>query len=575
MTTARTSLLNRRIPSRVARILESERLPTLLLAGAMVVSVIVTLYLGRGATFSGDEVAWIVDSPDLGGRILDPHGGHLLLVTRLIYRAMLEVFGLDYFWYRLLTALCVVGTVGLLFTYLKRRVKPLVALAPCLVLLFFGSDSLHTLQGNGITIQISLMTGIAALLALDRRDARGDAIAAVLLVIGVLTYTISMAFVVGALVTILLQGRYRSLWVPALPAAVFLAWRVWLLATGFDNPGGEVAWSNLMLAPAWIFQAAGASLAALTGLNFDFGADGGSDSFVQGAGAALALVAFVLLGLRMRTAWTRATLWGVIIIACAMWTSQVLVQIQLRGPDDGRYMYPGAVMVLLIAGEAMRRVRITRQGLIAIFAVALASVGVNAMMMRDAGDRYRLKAIGSKATVAAAELLATSPDLDWGPDNDIALAWDRKAPLVGITKQSQPYGDVGTPLAELRSGGDGIAGVADTALIRGYGITLVPTDQPADGPTCETVRADDSGEVVVPLQVGQNLVRSDAAAAQVGLGRFEKQSSQPIGSLQPGQSAEITISKDAAPDPWKLHVSGTPEVTVCPPPDAGSDESAG
>ena len=575
MTTAGTGQPNPRVPPRVARILESERLPVLLLAGAMVVSVIVTLYLGRGATFSGDEVAWIVDSPDLGGHILDPHGGHLLLVTRLIYRAMLAVFGLDYFWYRLLTVLCVAGTVGLLFAYLKRRVKPMVALAPCLVLLFFGSDSLHTLQGNGITIQISLMTGIAALLALDRRDGRGDAIAAVMLVIGVLTYTISMAFVIGAAVTILLQGRSRSLWVPALPAAVFLAWRVWLLATGFDNPGGDVTWSNLILAPSWIFQAAGASLAALTGLNFDFGSDSGSQSFVQAAGAALALTGFVLLGLRLRTEWTRATLWGVIIIACAMWTSQVLVQVELRGPADGRYMYPGALMVVLIAGEAMRRVRVTPQGLVAILAVALALFGVNVMLMRDAGNGYRLKAAVSKATVAAAELLATSPELDWGPDNDVALAWDREASLVGITKQSQPYGDVATPLTEVRNGGDGVAGLVDSTLIRGYGITLAPTGQSTDRPNCETARADGSGEIAVPLRVGRNLVRSDAGAAQVGLSRFEKQSSQPLGSLQPGQSAGITISKDAAPDPWKLHVSGTPEVTVCPAPDAGSDESAG
>ena len=64
-------------------------------------------------------------------------------------------------------------TVGLLFVYCKRRVGGLAALAPCLVLLVFGSDPLHALLGNGFTVVGSLGCGIGALLAVERDDLAG------------------------------------------------------------------------------------------------------------------------------------------------------------------------------------------------------------------------------------------------------------------------------------------------------------------------------------------------------------------------------------------------------------------
>ena len=155
----------------------------LILAAGMIVSIAVTLYFGRGTTFSGDEVAWVVTSPNLDLQTaLYPHGGHLELVSRVTYSVLLNVFGLDYLPYRLLTAVAVCLTSGLLFAWLSSRVPRVVALVPCFILLFFGSDPLHALQGNGFTVLLAISLGLAALLALQRDDHAGDLAASVLLV---------------------------------------------------------------------------------------------------------------------------------------------------------------------------------------------------------------------------------------------------------------------------------------------------------------------------------------------------------------------------------------------------------
>jgi hypothetical protein len=80
------------VPSRI-----SDTQVHIVLAAAMLVSVGFSLWLSRGTTFTGDELNWIIDTPglDLDGA-LKPHNGHLILVPRLLYDAILHVSGVDY-----------------------------------------------------------------------------------------------------------------------------------------------------------------------------------------------------------------------------------------------------------------------------------------------------------------------------------------------------------------------------------------------------------------------------------------------------------------------------------------------
>ncbi len=73
-----------RAPTRPA--LEGVVLP--LLGAAMAGALALIIWLGRGTTFSVDELAWFANTPGLDlGDAFAPHGGHLILTSRLVYLA--------------------------------------------------------------------------------------------------------------------------------------------------------------------------------------------------------------------------------------------------------------------------------------------------------------------------------------------------------------------------------------------------------------------------------------------------------------------------------------------------------
>src|SRR5919106_823286 len=112
------------------------------LAVAMAAATAFALWLARDTTFTIDELVWFLTSPDLDlSQALEPHGGHLVLVTRLVYAGLLEAFGTGTEPFRILTVASLLLAVGLLFAYTAKRVGAAVALAPAAVLLFFGSDA--------------------------------------------------------------------------------------------------------------------------------------------------------------------------------------------------------------------------------------------------------------------------------------------------------------------------------------------------------------------------------------------------------------------------------------------------
>ena len=122
-----------------------------MLALAIFASFTMILWISRDTTLSIDELVWFVESPGLDlNAVLQPHGGHLTFTSRLLYGLAFDAFGPDYLFFRILVAATVALTAGLFFVYASRRIGRLPALAPTLVLLFYGSDSLHVLQGNGL-----------------------------------------------------------------------------------------------------------------------------------------------------------------------------------------------------------------------------------------------------------------------------------------------------------------------------------------------------------------------------------------------------------------------------------------
>ncbi|MGK2954901.1 MAG: hypothetical protein ACSLFI_04425 [Solirubrobacterales bacterium] len=530
---------------------------------AMVVSIFATLYFGRGTTFSGDELVLVVTSPDFDLRTaFQPHAGHLVVIPRLVYYALLNLFGLDYLPYRILTVLSVCLTVGLLFTWLIRRVPRLVALVPCLILLFFGTDHLHMLQGNGFIICFSLAMGLLAILMAERGDLLGDVFACGSLLAAVATYSVGLPFVGGVAVLVLLSREWRRLWVPLLPLLAYVCWLAWSKRQGFAGGGAE--FSSIAGYPAWVFQASGASIYGLTGLSFDWSGGKGLD-LVDWRAAILStlLIASVILCV-WRGRSTRA-LWVAVSIGLGLWGLQVIVSSSGdRLPNDARFLYPGAVSCVLILGAAAQGLRWRKSAMAVLYVVGAIGLTANVVLLERNGDYYRDRAVDYKVTSGLAELnlaallygvssipepVAVDGDFEATPTNTFLL-------MAGV-----PYGDFAISPDDMLLLPEDERLEIDSRLAEQLGVKRSPVEGSPDG-KCVSARADGMGQLVLEAPKGNVIVSSGSGVSDLKLGRFADELSVSLGRLRPDRPAEIRIPPDQADIPWRLGGSGA-NLEVC------------
>ncbi len=549
----------------------ADRSAWLLLVAAISGSAALILWFGRDTSFSFDELSWVLDSPDFSLRdALEPYNGHLVLTSRLLYAGLLDVFGSDYLPYRLLAVGSVALLATLFFVYARTLIGSLAALAPTLVLLVFGSDAVHVLVGNGFTVLIALACGVGALIALRREDRAGDIAASGLLCVGVATYSVALAFVVGIGVMVLIGGdRRRRIWIAALPAALYAAWWLWALQID-TNSASQATLSNLLLLPAWTFQALGAALSALTGLDYNFA--GSSDGGPTGAAAALALLALAALAFRLRRGSVPRMLWAAIAVFVALSGMNLLVEgANRQGPASPRYLFPATIAVLLIAVEAGAGHRWRRDGLIALFAVALAGAAANIALLRDSSAELRGGADALRAELTSIEVAdgLVPPDFDprqVDPQSPLIFPWATgvidQSPNEAYLAATRRYESFGFDLDDLRGESEPIRARTDRFLVGILGIAPTPVDPaPVDG--CRTIAASD-GVVRTVVDPGSSaVIEVPSGPAPVGVRRFAETTDISLGELQPGRAVAVAFPADSAPDPWAVTVTA-PSARICP-----------
>ena len=244
--------------------LNRDRVGWVVLGGGAAVYFVLSLWLTRGTTFNADELGYFSDDRGFDlENIFTPHNGHLIVVTRIIYAASFNVFGVAYTPFRLAEPASGLAVAVFLFALLKRRIGAAAALAPTLVVLFLGSSPI-TLFPVGIQILNAVAAGLGGLLALEQRSMRWDLVACALLIVSVLSFSTGVAFVAGAAVWILVgDDRWQRAWVFLAPAGIYAGW--WLWAQQFD--GLPLTVSNLLLTPNYGAESLASALAALTGLS--------------------------------------------------------------------------------------------------------------------------------------------------------------------------------------------------------------------------------------------------------------------------------------------------------------------
>jgi hypothetical protein len=544
----------------------TDRLCWWILGAAMAAATALILYVSRGTTFFLDELSWVYATPTLGADdVLDPHNGHLIATTRLAYKAILETIGADYVAFRLLGVSSVVLSGALFYALVKRRIGALPALAPAIVLLFFGSAEEYVGTPIGFATLLSIAAGLAALLALERGDRRGDVAACVLIALSVASFSTGLAFLVGVAISVLVRpDRWERLWIFLVPLVLYGAW--WL--SSLDSPGsveGQAKLSNVLLIPSYVADALAAATAALAGLDYDF--VGSGEGVALGWGYVLAVIAVVALAVRISRGNVPRSLWVSLAIVLAVWTGGALAAGLGRDPESARYVYMGAVGVLLVATDAARSIRLSKLGIAVLFGACAVSLATNVALLRDWGTFFRDSySAPARAEFAMLELSRERVDPDFDPgaaldESVLALPGARAGTYFAVVDR---YGSLALPLPELERESESIRAHADQTLASALGLRL---ESPPAGPraACRELRGTGpAGPIEFELPAaGATLRARGVAPANLSVGRFATSPSAELGNLPPGRALALAIPPDSSPTPWLASVSGAESIEVC------------
>jgi hypothetical protein len=545
----------------------------------MAVTAAAVLYETRGTTLWTDEWGWALDRR--GGSVLEPHNGHFSLVPLLIYRALFAAVGIDdYAPYRVMIVVGHLGCAGLLFTYARRRVGPLAALLPTAVLLTLGPAWQNFLWPFQIAWLISLGGGLGALLALDRGDRRGDAVACALLGLSLASSGIGIAIAAGLVVEVL--WRRRPVWVVAGPIAVYALWWIVYQDTDFWR-------HNVVVALQFAADAAGGSLAAVTGLTeARLDANGG----LVDAGAALlwgrplAVAAAAVLIWRLAALRpVPARVFTLLAMAAGFWLLGGLQRAQISSPDASRYLYVGALFVLLLAVELVRGARA------GLWVAALLTALTGLVVVSNVGDlRAGARNLRASADVARADLGALVLARGDVKPGYRAVRFPG-IPFVEIdaNKYFAATRELGSPAydaAELAAASEQGRLAADAEIANLQRLVPRPSTE-TPGATAPAVDVVTGGRVrtrggcvrfrpdavtpagmVAELQLtvpaGGMLIRADGGRASVGLRRFAATfPPDPAARLAPGGAAVLAPGSDRATQPWHVRLSPDAGVSAC------------
>jgi hypothetical protein len=540
----------------------------------MAVSAIWLLLAGRNLAISGDEIFYIANLVERNGLVapvhgleyfLAPHNGHLVLGGRLIFKALFELAGTSYFVFRAVEVAGFLICVGLFYALARRKTTPFIALAFSVSLLFLGYAQETLLWPFDLHTVYALAFGLGALLALElRSDRRGDIAACALLILSVLTLEVGLAFVVGAAVSVLLRDdRWRRAWIFLAPLVLYGIW--WLWARKFDQEA--VTLTNVHLISIDLAGALSAVAGSLFGVN-PTGPDVPADvTTITAAGTVLAGFAVAGLALRIKRGNVPQTLWVSLAVVLAYWLT---IAIGGRAPDSSRYILVGAVMVLLIAADAIRDVRFSPLATAGFFCVIALAIPANVAKLYDGRAARKSVAAVSGAEYAMLELAKGRVEAGYLPSLDPAVKSAGGSVLVPLNaveyvRVKEQYGSLAMPLDQVRSQSLRLRRIADASLVGALGIELRPSDPPPDPQSCPSV-LEAAPRQPAYFEIEPSGVLFGSRSEQdisVSLSRFGHGGrGVRLGTLHPGEWAAVETPPDSSSVPWRALVGGP--VYVCP-----------
>ena len=573
---------------------------------AMVASAILIAYWGRGLTFGGDQMGYAsrLSAESLGHALLyPPHDKYLIAVPLLFFRGFFEVFGFDSETpFRALAIALQLLCAGLFFLLARRRVGDLLALPPTVLLLFFGYGGEMVLTGERIPELIAFSAGLGTLLVLPWEDRRGDVAAAVLLAISLASHPAGLAFAAAAAVLIALRPppqRWRSAWVFIVPVALYGVWWVFL-----REPGIYPVQENLGKLAAFAGESWTAVTAAVSGLAGVL--DGPPYDHLLGwvAGALL----FILVAAGVATRWRRLppSFWAAATALLALWLLTGLTRGSagvefVRPADSPRYLYPGAVLLLLVLVELAGAVRRPAWGVWAATGVLALGLVANLDRLRDEGTEQRLVANHIRAGFGSVEIAAGVVEPAYRPFGLLGAFYPNAGEYLNAVRAfgSPAYSperlatlSAGTKLLADRTLAEAmrmrvrstpskpsvgsaprveraLQGTSSTAggclELRAARGTDAFSPQPAVPPPPElegSAKPPALAEVTLPPG-GVSIEAEGIANVGLRLGRFTDPPALPLETPAAGRYASLAIPGDDVTLPWKLIVYSREPVSLC------------
>jgi hypothetical protein len=420
------------------------------------------IYFGGSLTFVYDEWAFIYTRREWTLDVfLQPHNEHLVLFPVGVYKALFATVGLTEHWvYRLTVVGAHLVCVALVFVLARRRVGDGLALAASVLILFLGSSYENLLWPFQVGLVASVAAGLGTLLMLDRRDTRGDISACLLLTLSLASGSVGVPVAVAVLVEVLLRpDRLRRVWIAALPLGLYALWYVSYAPSELAE-GGTLG-GNLSTAPSYSADVAAAAFAGLAGL----APDGGLPL------AVVAVLVAVILVVQRFFSRTTVPLRFLSLLAAALsfWILTAVARAHLgaAGAYVPRYVYFGAVLIVLLAVELARGTRPSRLALAVVtLLVVLAAVG-NVQLLRQGVELFRAESDSTVGSIAALELAgpATAPEVKVDPER----------PWLVAGEYFQAAAELGSPgyVAELAARPDARR-AAETGLARALGVEPEP-----------------------------------------------------------------------------------------------------
>jgi hypothetical protein len=534
---------------------------------------------GLGLTFNYDEWNWVMNRRGWSAAtLLNPHNEHLSLVPVLVFKLLFVTVGIDAYWpYRVAVILVHLLCVALVFVLVRRRLGDLFALVLAAMILFLGSAWQDLLWPFQIGYLGSVAAGLGMLLALERRDTTGRVLACVLLALAIASSSVGIPFAGVALVEVVLRRsgswsssqRWREVWVVAIPIALYAIWFVIYgnpNATPGNAHGFGLVRQNGPVIPSYAADMAANAFAGLAGLAIDWGRP--------------LVVAALVIGIwwsarRYVNVRTLALLAGLGLF----WGLTALLRAQLNAPADSRYIYPGAVLLVLLGAELFRGARPTGRAAAVAAALALFAAVANYGPLKAGSAQFQDWSTYVRAELGALEVA--------GPTAPPTLAPDpTRAPDITADRYFAAVRQLGSPAdtpAEVRARPEPQREAADGVLVAGLqvglhpasGITAVKVAPPAletssgiataRSGACLSLRATAPGASAAFVVPDRGVVVGNAGPGnvEVRIRSFaDNFPAAPLGSVPPNQ-AEVLAIPERSGLVWHAQLTEPGQARVC------------